>query len=199
MAGRDRSGVATATLWGGSAIGAGGLILLSVALIPLPGAGFLQFPLAALLVLLGAVVLTLPIGSVVAGSRVGSVALVVFGAGGLLTELFALPVAAPPVLGPILGTALGWVLAVAGVVVAITVWRARVLGGFARWVFVLPAAAYLLSALMGTVWLGDLTLALAAWDVGLAAPISLLLTGIALTGFGRWSRVRHRARTIETA
>lgn len=200
MAERSRRSLVATTLWGGAGIGAGGLVTLVMVLVPLPGAGVVLSSLASLLVLLGAVVLTVPPGSVVPGSRVGSAALVVVGASGVLGGLLDGQVAnLPAAADVIVGTSLVWLTAVASVVTAITVWRARVLAGFARWVFVLPAAAYMVCAVLGTVPLGGLTLALTSVDIALAIPLSLLLTGVALIGFGRWSAVRRRAGTIDAA
>lgn len=174
--------------------------MLMTALVPPPTADLLLPLVAALLVLVGAVTLTVPSGGIVGGSRVGAGALIVFGACGLVTEL-VVPwvVDMPPGAALIVGMSLAWLAAVAGAVAAIAVLRARVVGGFARWVFVLPALSSLLCAVLETIPLGGLTLALTAGDVGLSVPVSLLLTGVALVGFGRWRALRRHAGTIDAA
>lgn len=194
----QRARLAVTTLWAGSAVAAAALLMLLPAL-PFAFAGTFAVSLvAAVLLLVGMVALLLPTGSVVAGSWVGSVALVVFGVLGLASHALGLLIEVLPAGGLLLvGTGLEWLRAAALTIGAIEVWRAGVLRSFARWVLFLPAAAYLLLAAGQSFPVGNLMLFVAIWQLWLILPLSLLLTGIALMVSGRGSVLRGRMSRID--
>lgn len=174
---------------GGALVAVAGLVLL-VQFLGTGGVGALPV-LAAVALAAGAVTLALPAGDIVR-SRVGQVALVVFGIGPLV---FLLPL--PPVALPgLLGTAVAILIAAATLVVAVTVARAGVLRGVARWAPVVLVADAVLTALLSTVRLGPVTLLYPGWHLELVRPAALLVWGLAIVLQAQAGPIRSRRAAI---
>jgi hypothetical protein len=133
----------------------------------------------------------------------GRIALIVFGVRNVLFA--ALPVV--PLDAP-LGEAQGYIcstvsllFAVAGVVGAIAVVRARVLSGVARWVL-LPVAVIECALVLAFSWPllpVDVVLAIPADPIRFTGPALTLLLAASLLLWGRFEAVKHRARVIRDA
>ncbi|MGT2427359.1 hypothetical protein [Amnibacterium kyonggiense] len=174
---------------GGAAVGATGLLLL----VRLLGetAPPVLVPLAAVALALGCGLLATRGG--VVRSRTGAAALVVVGAGPLLSLW--------PVSDAVVGTALVWVVAAASVVAATAIVRGRRTRGAARWTFVAVAAEALLAAVMSTVPLGALPLVYLGWHLDLVRPVALLVWGVAVAVAAEVNRsgIRRRLRALDAA
>lgn len=141
----------------------------------------------------------------VAGSKPGRAALIIWGLRDLVFLLVvALPAsgASPDVLVAVVPQL---VVAVAGLVAAVSVVRARVLAGWARWVLVPLAVFEALLALvldlpvLPTAFAETVALALTTWPTQFVEPVLMLAAAGALLSWGRLEAVKHRARIIHDA
>ena len=133
---------------------------------------------------------------VVGDSGIARTALLVFGIGPLAFLLLPTPLPLPPV---VVGMCLLTVVTVATVVTAVSVVRAGVLHGIARWSLMAVAADALLTAAMSSVQLGPLPLLYLEWQLGVIRPVALLVWGLALVHRRYGPAIRRRVVTLADA
>ena len=137
---------------------------------------------------------------VVADSRLGKAALILFGVGDLVyavETLFPLGTDGPP--SPVLlvaNTGLAVAVPVAALVAAVIVHRVAVLGGVARWILLPIAVLHLALLALELGPFRDLFLALNRLPVEFVAPALLAALGVAYLLHGRGEAVKHRAQVI---
>lgn len=188
----------TATSVGGALVALSGLLLL-VALSTDGGRSL--FALAALALAAGTVVLVRggrDGDGVVGGSRAGRAALLVFGLGPLLF-LLTPALLLLPLPSPLVGMTILALVTVATVGTAISVVRARVLHGVARWALAVVAADAVLTAAMSTVRLDALASLYLGWDLPLVRPAAVLIWGLAVVHSAHAARIRRRTSGLLAA
>lgn len=182
--------LSTTTALGGAPVLIAGLLPLLV-LLGVEGRAVLM-PVATVALALGAVVLARREGGVAGGSRVGRVALVVFGVGPLVFSLFS----APPPWAVLIGMSLIVLITAATVLSAVAVARAQVLHGVARWALVAVAADALLTAALSSIPAEALPQTYLGLHLELLRPLLLLVWGGALVLHGRGPAICRRTAEL---
>jgi hypothetical protein len=160
--------------------------------------------LAAAVRAAGFVIAALGLGGeagVVAGSRLGKAALILFGVGDLVyavEDLFPFGTAEGPP-SPVLlvaNTALAVAIPIAALVAALIVYRVAVLGGVARWILLPIAVVDLVLLALEFGPFRDLLVALNLLPIEFLQPALLAALGAAYLVHGRGEAVKHRAQVI---
>jgi hypothetical protein len=202
------------TFWAGLCfVGAGllqalvvvGFVLVSAGTLPVSVPSTALIVLAAVARAAGFVVAALGVRGevgVVADSRLGAVALMLFGARDLVLVLLPLVEAAPveqsvsPVV-IVVNTAITALVPIAGLVAAVIVLRTRVLGGLAHWALLPVAIVGMLLVAVELAPFGDAQRVLPALPLEFLEPVLMLVLGGAFLLHGRGEAVRYRAQVIE--
>ncbi len=200
------------TLWGGSGLALTGLIALLAWLrfvVPLTTSRSLplasEIPLAAAAVVMLASTVVLAFGvrgesGIVGPSRLGKLALLLFGASDLLSTVFGLVPSSqiPGVPANVLAGEVADVLVVVFVIfAAVAVVRAKVLHGAARWMLVVVAVVETI-----TMFTPGIVMSLAPGQLGLLhlflvlQPLTLLALGLTYALHGRSASIRRRMQVI---
>jgi hypothetical protein len=206
--------VRTATAWGGLLVTVSGtLILLCMIQTVVPLTPKYSFPFfsvvpvvtSAILLLVGATILAFGSGwgSGIAGrSTVGRTALTIFGASWLVYDICGMPVLLGAVMPHgvvadfIFGPGLQLIFAAAAMVAAVSISRARVLHGFARWALLLVAVCDAVLGSLSLIPSLDLTLDFVIWHTALLNPTGLIILGLSYMLSGRKAQARAWLRTV---
>jgi len=138
---------------------------------------------------------------VVADSRLGRAALILFGVGDrvwAVESLFPFGTADGPPSAVLIvaSTALAVAVPIAALVAAVVVYRAAVLGGIARWILLPIALVDLVILVLEFGPLQDLFVALNLLPLEFLQPVLLVALGAAYLVHGRGEAVKHRAQVI---
>ena len=189
--------VTTSFVVGGALLTLAGLFIL-LALLGTVG-GSLLFLLSAIAIAIGAALMAVGLRgaqSIVGSTRIGRVALILFGVAPLGEML---PPAQPPLPPVLVGMTILVLATAATVVTAVYVARAGVLQGVARWTPVVIAADAVVTAAMSSVPLGDFPFAYLSWHLELIRPLALIVWGVSVALHGRASAIRRTGTALNEA